>query len=108
MSWSIYLLSITDNICLIGWGALLFGPVSFIVGMTEGGEKNIRICNRITVLCLAVVFAAVLTPSRRGILEAYFMVEGVKVVNAQNAEKAIDEFTKRVDRIIDVLEKSDR
>jgi len=33
------------------------------------------------------------------------MTEGAKVVNAPNAEKAITEFTKRVDRIIKVIEK---
>jgi hypothetical protein len=41
-----------------------------------------------------------LTPTTETLLRAYVMVEGSKLVNAPNAQKAADEILKRVDALI--------
>jgi hypothetical protein len=50
---------------------------------------------------------ATVVPPTNAIIRAYVMVEGSKVINAPNAEKATAELLKRVDALIGKIGKGD-
>lgn len=53
-----------------------------------------------------IVFSiGALTPSKEGLIKAYFIVEGSKVVNAPNADKFAKELSKKADDLIKAIEK---
>jgi hypothetical protein len=58
----------------------------------------------IAAICLTVCS---LVPSRKGLIQAYLIVEGTKIVNAENADKALEVFNKKIDKLIEVLDEAD-
>jgi len=130
MDWAVYLLSICTQLAVIQRIATIIGSVCFFgwcisKGLTSecdsGGEfsppekrddlarakawKVSTYFGRGWVIAFIIAVFLLLVPTRKAIVEAYMMKEGAQVVNAPNAEKAITEFAKRFDRIIDIVDK---
>lgn len=133
MSWTIYLLSICDSIASIRFIVLVVFLICFVgwciclgctTEKTSGGEyeeprkrddlerarawKSSVYLRRGWVTALIVGTITLLFPTQQQVLRAYMMVEGAKVVTAPNAEKALAEFTKRVDAIIGKINEGDK
>ena len=127
----IYLLSISENISTTFWwlgaGSLVvFALIHILYGIkysSESGNTPLSkldevdaayndTCSRInkhfktTLICSVVFwFIAALFPSTKAVLTAYALVEGSKVINADNAEMAADAVGKRFDKFLDIVDK---
>lgn len=130
MEWSVYLLSIIDNLMLITTvsvitllasllvlvvSALRHSAILKAVECDECGQytdeyptlkRMIKLSARTLIISITIVLISLSFPSRNSILKAYIMVEGSKVANANNSEKAIEETLKRIDRFLDIVEKA--
>jgi hypothetical protein len=53
--------------------------------------------------CVLFGLPATFIPDQKSVLRAYLMLEGSKVINAENAEVAIEDFGNKVDRLIDAI-----
>jgi hypothetical protein len=117
----IYLLSICDNfevvriIACVSVAVFLLAAAMFASFMGEEVEdskdwkRSKKARNSVAKLALwaaVVAFISVLMPTQEKVVRAYLMYEGSKVVNAENVDEAIGSFTKRVDRVINILESS--
>lgn len=71
--------------------------------MHQAGAKLHKILCFSVPLIFILIFAGAFVPTKRDIIEAYIMIEGKGIINAENADKAIkrvDEITERIlDRI---------
>jgi hypothetical protein len=110
----IWLLSISDKIeCLFPMG-FVFGVISIIVFAfakaceienpeNPGPAALAKYMKLVLICCFTAGLVGMLTPSRKSLVESYFMVHGSKVVTAENAEKAIDGTVKRIDKLIEKI-----
>jgi len=120
MDWQLYFFSILGGINGAGVITLVLGicamAISVLVaGANAGryGEEDLREpakkAFRISVVAVVVSMAiTTFVPTPRSLLHAYLLVEGRKVINAPNAEKAADEFVKRLDMLIEKLPQGDQ
>lgn len=116
MNLELYLLSIIDNISdlfvpaitsaiIFGIVAVILFCISFDKDVNEEFKTNVRkLANLVKNCVIVAVFMSVLcslVPTRDDIVKAYMIQEGAKLVTAKNADKAVEEFTKRLDKVIE-------
>jgi len=116
MNLELYLLSIIDNISdlfvpaitsaiIFGIVAVILFCISFDKDVNEEFRTNVRkLANLVKNCVIVAVFMSVLcslVPTRDDIVKAYMIQEGAKLVTAKNADKAVEEFTKRLDKVIE-------
>ena len=109
MGWSIFIMVV----CFIAFLVFLGNELGSVLDVTTkiSSEKKVEYANKLKMYKLlfaklAIVFAVSaslfsLVPTRDDIVKAYMMQEGAKLVTAKNADKAIEEFTKRLDKVIE-------
>lgn len=107
----IYLLSILDGANAAGVAIIaLSAAAAFMCGLVclfseyDKEDHQIATARKVGTVSAwafagALAFVA-LVPSSESLLRAYLMVEGSKIVTAQNAAKATAEIVKRVDTLI--------
>lgn len=115
MNLELYLLSIIDNLHVICIPAMVVGSLlAFITVITtccsfdtstEAESVWLRKFSykmfKFLILAFSIAFLFSLVPTRDDIVKAYMMQEGAKLVTAKNADKAVEEFTKRLDKVIE-------
>jgi hypothetical protein len=119
MNWAIYALSIIDDIkrlgefagcCMVLVGVIAAGfyTMHMIGGFSDDERDKIKQiaanCKMIAIVCAVISTLIFFLPSRKGIVEAYLMHEGAKVVTVDNADKAMKNFSGKVDRLIKAIE----
>ncbi len=98
----IYVLSILDG---LQCGIVVLALLAAVFGMISAAqEDDLAAMRRPFGLAVALVLIASLMPTQESLTRAYLMTEGAKVITAQNAEKAIAEMTKRIDKVLEVLQ----
>jgi len=116
MNWFVvYALSVVDGLrhaagvalgvaCGVAVLMTIFSPIVLTELRTAEQAKLIAVGKWVAkpvLLALACAFAIVgFVPSTDSLLRAYLMVEGSKLVTAENAEKATGEIVKRIDKVI--------
>jgi hypothetical protein len=120
--WLIYFVSISENLhdALFALGIIttvvfacigVFGAIVMGDSRTPDAECAAH-CKRWVYKAMYVGFPlillGVLIPTTDTLIKAYVMVEGSKIVNADNAEVAAKEVTARVDRVLDYLLKEEK
>lgn len=127
----IYLLSISDNVSSVLNGAgnwcffLALGlyaachvrlwatidnePASKVAQLTERHDAREPVVRKfsITVGVIGIVLwlSSTIFPSVENVLKAYALIEGSKVINADNAELAAEAIGKRFDKFLDIVDK---
>lgn len=116
MNLELYLLSIIDNISdlfvpaitsaiIFGIVAVILFCISFDKDVNEDFRLSVgKLANLVKNCVIVAVFISVLcslVPTRDDIVKAYMIQEGAKLVTAKNADKAVEEFTKRLDKVIE-------
>lgn len=119
----IYLLSILDGVgkaFAVGGGLVGFASLAglVIIHLNRVGSTGYKTSEayytylakfekllRVTT-CLGLIFWGVgyMMPGRRALVEAYVMVEGSKVLTAENGEKMAEEVAQRFDRVLGIIE----
>jgi len=107
----LWLLSIMDNIrpfiavgTIICTLSLLGSLIAIIYSLSEG-ESDLTIQTKKT-LRIGIIIGAVITiigslfPTRRDLVEAYFMIEGRKVIASENFDKVMSKVEKKIDRML--------
>lgn len=117
MTWTLYWLSLIDNahdtlnslsvlasvgLCLVSVVAILGSPntpsdTAADVRIKQAARR--WLAPAFVTFMLAVALAT-LVPTKRDVVEAYFMVEGAKVANGASATRAFE----RLDKLLDELE----
>ena len=111
----IYLLSISEGVqaILVIFGGIgcFSGALLFIKGSLEedAGAKEIALANRRSakrLIAPGVLLCALaaLIPAPGSIIKAYLMVEGRRVVTAENAEQAAKDLGAKLDRLISAVD----
>lgn len=96
--------------------ALVVGTICAIVGIISfcctlddvmkeeakpGTRRFAAKLGKFAAIAFSIAFLFSLVPTRDDIVKAYMMQEGAKLVTAKNADKAVEEFTKRLDKVIE-------
>lgn len=114
MNLELYLLSIIDNLHNLFIAGMIIGifcascsVVVWIISIDSDVDNPsmfrkmaIRFC-KFTAIAFSIAFLFSLVPTRDDIVKAYMIQEGAKLVTAKNADKAVEEFTKRLDKVIE-------
>ena len=116
----IYWLSILDNAHevarpMVGIGGLL-GTIALAVsiGMVgdDGCKHVVKPLRRLSFILLSVAIVGlvlyIFVPTKRDLIEAYIIIEGKEIVNAENADKAIQRVDQLVERVLDRVEVLDK
>jgi uncharacterized membrane protein len=122
MTTNVYLLSILDTLqiacCTLGVFTVFASVVMTVVWLScaYDADKNAHdvaqaartkpLAIRLFVAGIFLSFAAALLPSAKSLRDAYLYVEMSKVATADNARLTAVEITKRIDRLIGVLDKA--
>jgi hypothetical protein len=66
-------------------------------------HRALRILYKIFLGSLIGIAIMLFVPSQDAIIKAYLMKEGANLVTAKNADKVVEDITKRLDKMIDKL-----
>ena len=118
MTWEIYLLSIMDGLGVgvgilgglsgtIGFVCCLVGALFVLSPIDEEDTPRFRLLLKAGIgMCVVATFCLLVSmaiPTKRDIIEAYIMVEGSKVANAENVEDAAKNVSDKLDKLIDAI-----
>jgi len=110
---NIYWLSILDNAsrglghltAILLVGALILGMVGAMTATENEFRDLSKKLFRIMIITMSLGCFVIITrcfiPNKQDIIEAYIMIEGKEIVNAENADKAIKRMDELTERIID-------
>lgn len=123
--WLIYLLSIMDIgvklgvLSALGLVAGLFAWLAIIIIQpfetlsdeckkkakeNEDKERNFTQGMRLVIIgCLITLVTSFFMPSKKDLIQSYLMIEGTKIIKAENGELAAKEILKRIDRFIELI-----
>lgn len=111
----VYVLSVLDGLnttvevfaFLTGLGlALSLFSEPILETLSDGTQEDVRRWRpRIALACVACAVVAAVLPNTSDLLKAYVLVEGSKLVTAENAQTATQEIVKRVDALIGAITK---
>lgn len=103
----IYFLSIAGPakilLMVMGGCATVLAGIVYAVCREDGKDDGAASARKVCLWALGALCAGLLVPHPQDVVQAYAMVEGAKVVTADNAEAAVDGAVKRVDALIEAL-----
>ena len=127
---TIYLLSIVDGLGsalagaggIVGFISLIVLVILHLVRLARAAERQsyrdsndnehvakafdsfIKLSKTTTIVGLIVFSLGYLMPNRRALVEAYVIVEGSKLVTAENTEKMGEAIAARFDKVLSIIE----
>jgi hypothetical protein len=109
----IYLLSVIGSFHVIAiLSVLITAILTFIYVITRDYDETVKgwgdlplLLKRWIIGVVVFLLIAAAIPDRRAIVESYLLYHGAQMFESGDANKAVEEFTKRVDIVIGMLEK---
>jgi hypothetical protein len=113
--WLIYLVAIADGVNgMFFAGAVMSAMVSagcvitIFSNVDKWGEPELKAAGerwlkKAVPFAVACAIVSALLPTTDRLLRAFLMVEGSKLVTAENAEKATGEIVKRIDKALELM-----